>query len=133
MVASETSGNITRPPNRSVSAPTGIRPSEPTTTGTATSRATSDSDSRPSVPSVRNSGPSGLSSAQAQKFTAKPAVATASINHGDRLGPDTAIPSADPATLVRLTSVSVLGRAQPAARRTPVPGGLVEPPSSGRP
>ena len=35
----ETIGNITRPPNRSVSAPTGIRPSEPTTTGTATSRA----------------------------------------------------------------------------------------------
>ena len=39
MVASETIGNITRPPNRSVSAPTGMRPSEPTTTGTATSSA----------------------------------------------------------------------------------------------
>lgn len=33
----DTIGNITRPPNRSVSAPTGIRPREPTTTGTATS------------------------------------------------------------------------------------------------
>ena len=39
MVRRETSGNITRPPNRSVSAPTGIRPSEPTITGTATSSA----------------------------------------------------------------------------------------------
>ena len=32
-----TIGNITRAPTRSVSAPTGIRPSEPTITGTATS------------------------------------------------------------------------------------------------
>jgi len=39
MVARETSGNMTRPPYRSVSAPTGIRPSDPTMTGTATTRA----------------------------------------------------------------------------------------------
>ena len=32
------SGNIVRPPSRSVSAPTGIRPSDPTTTGSATTR-----------------------------------------------------------------------------------------------
>jgi hypothetical protein len=38
-VAAEISGNITRPPNRSVSAPTGMRPTAPTTTGTATSSA----------------------------------------------------------------------------------------------
>ena len=44
MVASDTRGNITRPPNRSVSAPTGIRPSDPTTTGTATSRACCEPD-----------------------------------------------------------------------------------------
>ena len=69
IVAAETSGNITRPPNRSVSAPTGMRPSEPTITGTATSRACWDGDS------ARRSlkrGPSGLSSAQAQKFTREP-------------------------------------------------------------
>ena len=34
-----TAGNITRAPSRSVRAPTGMRPTEPTTTGTATSRA----------------------------------------------------------------------------------------------
>ena len=57
IVAAETSGNITRPPNRSVSAPTGMRPSEPTSTGTATSSATSDSVSAPSDPESRNIGP----------------------------------------------------------------------------
>ena len=36
IVARLTTGNMTRPPNLSVSAPTGIRPSEPTMTGTAT-------------------------------------------------------------------------------------------------
>ena len=42
MVTPDTIGNITRPPKRSVSAPTTIRPREPTSTGTATIRATSD-------------------------------------------------------------------------------------------
>src|SRR3954454_2274626 len=74
MVAAETIGNITRPPNLSVRAPTTIRPREPTITGTATSSATSDSLSAPSVPLSRNSGPSGLISAQAQKLTANPRV-----------------------------------------------------------
>src|SRR5215471_2853645 len=79
MVASETSGNITRPPNRSVSAPTGIRPSDPTTTGTATTSACwSGLRCRTSL----NLGPSGLSSAQAQKFTANPTVARPSIRPG---------------------------------------------------
>ena len=87
MVTSETIGNMTRPPYRSVRAPTGMRPSEPTMTGTATSRATSDSLRAPSVPVSRNSGPSGLSSAHAQKLTAKPRVASASISHGDRTAP----------------------------------------------
>ena len=82
MVAADTIGNITRPPYLSVSAPTMIRPSDPTMTGTATSSATSDSLSSPKVPCSRNSGPSGLSSAQAQKFSAKPRVAIASITPG---------------------------------------------------
>ena len=83
MVTPETIGNMTRPPYRSVSPPTMMRPREPTTTGTATRRATSDSVRVPRVPVVRKSGPSGLISAQAQKFTAKPRVAMASITHGD--------------------------------------------------
>src|SRR5215469_426328 len=79
MVASDTSGNMIRPPNRSVSPPTGIRPSDPTTTGTATTSACWNEDScRTSL----NLGPSGLSSAQAQKFTANPTVARASIRPG---------------------------------------------------
>src|SRR3954453_4323790 len=78
MVVTDTIGNITRPPNRSVRAPTGTRPSEPTTTGTATSKdCWNELRSRPSL----NRGPSGLSSAHAQKFTAKPTVASASISH----------------------------------------------------
>src|SRR6476661_10622425 len=83
IVTPETMGNITRPPYRSVKPPTTMRPSEPTTTGTATSSATSDSLSSPSDPVARNSGPKGLMSAQAQKLTAKPRVAIASITHGD--------------------------------------------------
>src|SRR6476619_3808278 len=59
-----------------------MRPSEPTRTGTATISATSDSLSCPSAPESRNIGPSGLISAHAQKFTAKPIVASASISHG---------------------------------------------------
>ena len=83
MVTPETIGNMTRPPYRSVSPPTMMRPREPTTTGTATRRATSDSVRVPRDPVVRKSGPSGLISAQAQKFTAKPRVAIASISQGD--------------------------------------------------
>ena len=37
MVSAETSGNMSRAPYLSVSAPAAIRPSEPTSTGTATS------------------------------------------------------------------------------------------------
>src|SRR6478609_1603126 len=85
IVTPDTIGNITRPPYLSVSPPTRIRPSEPTTTGTATSRATSDSLSAPRLPVSRKSGPSGLISAHAQKFTAKPSVAIANINQGDRV------------------------------------------------
>jgi hypothetical protein len=62
IVAAETSGNITRPPNRSVSAPTGMRPSEPTTTGTATSK---DCWNEVRCSESLNRGPSGLSSAHA--------------------------------------------------------------------
>lgn len=79
MVAAEISGNITLPPNRSVSAPTGIRPTDPTITGTATSSACWEAD-RPSSSLKR--GPSGLSSAQAQKLTANPTVASVSISAG---------------------------------------------------
>jgi hypothetical protein len=65
-----------RPPKRSVSAPTGIRPSEPTTTGTATSRACWNAlRCRPSF----KRGPSGLSSVHAQKLTANPTVAGVSM------------------------------------------------------
>ena len=83
IVTPETIGNMTRPPYLSVSPPTMMRPSEPTTTGTATSSATSDSVSVPRAPVVRNRGPRGLMSAHAQKFTAKPMVAIASMSHGD--------------------------------------------------
>ena len=78
MVTADTIGNMTRPPNLSVSAPTGIRPRDPTTTGTATSSdCWNDVRWRVSL----NRGPSGLSSAHAQKFSAKPSVAIASISH----------------------------------------------------
>src|SRR6478735_5441424 len=85
IVTPDTIGNITRPPYRSVNPPTMMRPSEPTTTGTATSKATSDSLSVPMLRLSRNSGPSGLIRAQAQKLTANPSVAIASISHGDRV------------------------------------------------
>src|SRR4051794_24730962 len=68
-----------RPPNRSVSAPIGMRPSEPTTTGTATS---SDCWNELRCRAVVNFVASGLSSAHAQKLTAKPIVASASITPG---------------------------------------------------
>jgi hypothetical protein len=67
-----TSGNMMRAPYRSVSAPTGMRPSEPTTTGTATS---SDCAAKLRPRRSLMPGPSGPSSAQAQKFTMKPSVA----------------------------------------------------------
>src|SRR5215469_2688015 len=79
MVARDTSGNMIRPPYRSVSAPTGIRPTEPTITGTAT---TSDCWNGDRCSTSLNFGPSGDSSAHAQKFTAKPTVAITSITHG---------------------------------------------------
>src|SRR5215468_7526935 len=79
MVASDTSGNITRPPNRAVCAPTGIRPSDPTRSGTAT---TSACCTGLRCSTSLNFGPSGLSSAHAQKFTANPTVARASITQG---------------------------------------------------
>lgn len=65
IVAVETAGNMTRPSNRSVRAPTGIRPNAPTTVGTATIDACWNGLS-PS--SSLNSGPSGLSRAHAQKL-----------------------------------------------------------------
>src|SRR5689334_13981059 len=68
-----------RPPNRSVSAPTGIRPSEPTTTGTATSRACWNALR---CSASLNFGASGLSRAHAQKLTANPTVAKVSIKAG---------------------------------------------------
>src|SRR5437899_7689776 len=79
MVVAEISGNMIRPPNRSASAPTGIRPTDPTTTGTATSSACWNGLR---CNASLNFGASGLSSAHAQKFTANPAVAMASINDG---------------------------------------------------
>src|SRR5262245_15106 len=72
IVARLTSGNIIRAPYRSVSAPTGMRPTEPTTTGTATS---SDWAAKPSPSRSLRPGPSGPSSAHAQKLTMKPTVA----------------------------------------------------------
>src|SRR5215213_5991470 len=90
-----TSGNSLRAPYRSVSAPTGIRPSDPTMTGTATSR---DFSSELRCSSAAKNGPSGLIRAQAQKLTVNPAVATPSIPQAVReivgtaasvlLGPD---------------------------------------------
>src|SRR5262245_33607610 len=99
IVASETSGNISRPPYRSVSAPTGIRPSDPTTTGTATTSACwKGVRCRTSL----NFGPSGLSNAQAQKFTANPAVARPSIRPG-RAAPGRTGPEANPVPPVAST------------------------------
>ena len=71
-----TVGNMTRAPSRSVNAPTGMRPRDPTTTRTATRNACWKAlRSR----SSRKAAPRGLISAQAQKFTGNPAVASASI------------------------------------------------------
>lgn len=90
MAAADTTGNMIRPPNRSVREPTGTRPRDPTTTGTAASSDCSKDDrSRLSL----NRGPGGLSSAHAQKFTAKPTVHRASISHAR---PDTGLPGSEP-------------------------------------
>ncbi len=76
MVSALTIGNMRRAPNRSVRAPTGILPIDPTSTGTATRNACwnalRSSSSRYAVPS-------GLISAHAQKLTRNPVVARASI------------------------------------------------------
>src|SRR5215471_16469687 len=106
MVASETSGNMIRPPNRSVSAPTGIRPSDPTTTGTAT---TSACWIGLRCKTSWNFGPSGLSNAQAQKFTANPTVARPSIRPG-RPPPGGTGLGADPVPLV-VSSLLILDSA----------------------
>src|SRR3954452_24507490 len=111
IVAAEISGNITRPPYRSVSAPTMIRPSDPTRTGTATSSATSDSDNTPSDPESRNIGPRGLIKAHAQKFTAKPAVASASITQ--------ALPGTGARVGLLALSVCWVVTAPPETRRAP--------------
>src|SRR5690606_19084838 len=58
---------------------TGIRPSDPTITGTATS---SDCSNDVSPSDSWNLGARGLSRAHAQKLRAKPSVAIASIAHG---------------------------------------------------
>ncbi len=65
-----------RAPRRSVSAPTGIRPKDPTITGTATSRACWN-ELRPSC--SRSVAAIGARRAQAQNVTAKPIVAVASM------------------------------------------------------
>ena len=81
MVANETKGNMIRPPYRSVRAPTGMRPSAPTITGTATSRACWKLVS----PSASlKCAPSGDSRAQAQKVSANPAAAMPSMTYGRR-------------------------------------------------
>jgi hypothetical protein len=87
-VATDTAGNMIRAPNRSVSAPTGIRPIEPTTTGTATS---SDWAAKLRPRRSLTPGPRGPSSAHAQKLTVNPMVARARFRPepaGTVLAPD---------------------------------------------
>lgn len=72
MVSAETRGNISRAPYLSVSAPAGIRPSEPTSTGTATS---SDCSNEVSPSRSLYSPDSGAIRFQAQKVSPKPIVA----------------------------------------------------------
>ena len=100
-----TAGNMTRAPSLSVSAPTGMRPSDPTSTGTATS---SDCWNEDSPSSSRSCPPSGLSSDQAQKLTRKPAVASPSMRFG-RPPPDAAS-SAAPRTGASGTGGAGVGR-----------------------
>src|SRR5947199_44944 len=103
IVRNETTGNITRPPNLSVRAPTGTRPTDPTTTGTATNNAWENADRcRPSL----KRGPRGLSSAHAQKFTAKPRVARASISiaRRDTIVAGPAVPRSDGLIVVVISS-----------------------------
>src|SRR5690349_6127542 len=131
MVIALISGNITRAPNRSVSAPTGMRPSEPTSTGTATRSDFSTALSR-SV-SVKNA-PSGLTRAQAQKLTAKPTVATASMTHAWRL---TSSPAGRAAALGAEGSLEViivrLASGLPTVRHLRSTGGHGADPGAARP
>ena len=69
IVSAAISGNIVRPPRRSVSAPTGIRPSDPTTTGNAT---TSDCWNDVSPNWSLYVAPSGPIRAHAQKVRRNP-------------------------------------------------------------
>ena len=115
IVTNDTAGSMTRPPNRSVSAPTGMRPSEPTSTGTATSRACWNEDS---CNAILNFGASGDSSAQAQKLRAKPSVAIASITVGRR----SRVAVAAVPRFVRHCCSSDTGRRLPSTFRHAVPG-----------
>jgi len=71
---SEIAVNILRPPKRSVRAPTGIRPTEPTRIGVATSSAVWVLDSDIAVEYLVESGPIRF---QAQKLIANVHVASA--------------------------------------------------------
>src|SRR6187200_2028232 len=78
-----------RAPRRSVRAPTGMRPRDPTMTGTATSNACWNAV----APSCsRRVAPSGDSRAHAQNVTANPTVATASIRAGLPVAPGSVVP-----------------------------------------
>src|SRR5690348_8315883 len=110
-----------RPPKRSVRAPTGMRPTDPTTTGTATRRDW-ENDDRPSE--SLSPAASGDSRAQAQKFTANPAVAMASI-HQARLGTaDAAEPAEPPAVRGAWSCVVVIAFSVPARLRGSLVGAL---------
>ena len=76
IAANDTMGNSSRPPNLSVRAPIGMRPSAPTITGTATSSACWK---LLSASTCLKWAPSGDSSAQAQKASPNPRVAMPSI------------------------------------------------------
>lgn len=76
MVSAVTRGNMVFAPKRSVSAPTGTRPSEPTITGTATISDCWNELSESLSPRVV---PSGEMRFHAQKVRANPIVATARL------------------------------------------------------
>lgn len=73
MVSAVTRGNMSFAPKRSVSAPTGTRPSEPTSTGTATISDCSNELSESLTPSPVASGEMRF---HAQNARANPIVAT---------------------------------------------------------
>src|SRR5215472_9749003 len=112
MVANETMGNISRPPFRSVRAPTGIRPSAPTITGTATIRACWKLVS-PSV--CLKCAPSGDSSAQAQNVSANPTVAMPNMTYGRR--PAAVSPAVPGRLAIVVIAYPSLDRRQAANRR----------------